>query len=151
MKILITTYGTLGDVLPYVALGKGLLHAGHQVVLGTSERFRDFVEGHGLAFGHMHHGGAGTVAAGLRSGRPSVIVPFFGDQPFWGRLVHSLGAGTKPIPRKKLTAGRLAVAISEAISNPDLQKRAEEIGKKIRQEDGVDNAVDVIEKIMKDT
>ena len=56
MKILITTYGTLGDVQPYVALGKGLLHAGHQVVLGTSERFRDFVEGHGLAFGHMDDG-----------------------------------------------------------------------------------------------
>ena len=97
----------------------------------------------------VHHGGAGTTAAGLRSGRPSVIVPFFGDQPFWGRLVHSLGAGTKSIPRKKLTAGRLAVAIREAISNPDLQKRAEDVGKKIRQEDGINNAVDVIEKIIK--
>lgn len=96
----------------------------------------------------VHHGGAGTTAAGLRSGRPSVIVPFFGDQPFWGRLVHSLGAGTKPIPRKKLTADQLAVAIREAISNPDLQKRAEDIGKKIRQEDGINNAVNVIEKII---
>lgn len=55
MKILITTYGNLGDVQPYVALGKGLLHTGHQVVLGTSERFRDFVEGQGLAFGHLDY------------------------------------------------------------------------------------------------
>ncbi len=99
----------------------------------------------------VHHGGAGTTAAGLRSGTPSVIVPFFGDQPFWGGLVHSLGVGTKPIPKKKLTAGQLATAITEAISNPDLLENAEEIGKKIRQENGVGNAVDVIEKIMRST
>lgn len=97
----------------------------------------------------VHHGGAGTTAAGLRSGKPSVIVPFFGDQPFWGGLVHSLGTGSKPLPRKKLTVDRLAAAIKEAISNPDLLKNAEEIGKKIRQEDGVGNAVVVIEKLMK--
>ncbi len=98
----------------------------------------------------VHHGGAGTTAAGLRAGRPSVIVPFFGDQPFWGRLVHLLGAGPKPIPRKKLTADQLAAAVKNAISSPDLLKKAEEIGNKIRQEDGVGNAVDVIEKIIKD-
>ena len=28
----------------------------------------------------VHHGGAGTTSAGLRVGRPTVIVPFFGDQ-----------------------------------------------------------------------
>lgn len=98
----------------------------------------------------VHHGGAGTTAAGLRSGRPSVMVPFFGDQPFWGHLVHLLGAGAKPIPRKKLTADQLAAAIKEAISDPDLLKKAEELGKKIRHEDGIGNAMVVIEKIMKD-
>lgn len=96
----------------------------------------------------VHHGGAGTTAAGLRSGRPSVIVPFFGDQPFWGRHVHLLGAGTKPIPRKKLTTDQLTVSIKEAVSNPDLLIKAEEIGKRIRQEDGIDNAITVIEEIM---
>lgn len=98
----------------------------------------------------VHHGGAGTTAAGLRAGRPTVIVPFFGDQPFWGRLVHSLGAGTKPIPRKKLSADQLAVAIKDAVSNPDIIKKAEEIGKKIQQEDGVGDAVNVILKIMQE-
>ena len=34
----------------------------------------------------VHHGGAGTVAASLRSGRPSVICPFVTDQFFWGEL-----------------------------------------------------------------
>ena len=97
----------------------------------------------------VHHGGAGTTAAVLRSGKPSVIVPFFGDQPFWGGLVHSLGAGTKPVPRKKLTAVRLTTAIKEAISNPDLLKKAEEIGKRIRQENGVGSSVNVIEKLLR--
>ena len=48
--------------------------------------------------------GAGTTAAGLRAGVPSVVIPFFGDQPFWGRRVAELGVGPAPIPRRKLTA-----------------------------------------------
>ncbi len=99
----------------------------------------------------VHHGGAGTTAAGLRAGKPSVIIPFFGDQPFWGRLVHALGAGPKPVPRKKLTAARLATAIEEAVSNKVIDNNAKSIGERIRQEDGIDNAVQVIERIMKNT
>ena len=59
----------------------------------------------------VHHGGAGTTAAGLRAGVPSIITPFFADQPYWGRRVAELGVGPQPIPRKKLTAPRLAEAI----------------------------------------
>ncbi len=55
----------------------------------------------------VHHGGAGTTAAGLRAGVPSIIIPFFADQPFWGERVAALGVGPKPIPRKKLTAEKL--------------------------------------------
>ncbi|MCA9914004.1 MAG: glycosyltransferase family 1 protein, partial [Anaerolineae bacterium] len=62
----------------------------------------------------VHHGGAGTTAAGLRAGVPSILVPFFGDQPFWGRRVAQLGVGTQPVPRKKLTAENLAQAITLA-------------------------------------
>ena len=51
---MIATYGSRGDVQPYVALGKGLQNAGHNVILGTSERFREFVEDHGLAYGYMN-------------------------------------------------------------------------------------------------
>ncbi len=46
----------------------------------------------------IHHGGAGTTSAGLRAGVPSIIVPFFGDQPFWGQRVHDLGVGPGPSP-----------------------------------------------------
>src|SRR5207248_7957003 len=56
----------------------------------------------------VHHGGAGTTASGLRAGVPAVVVPFFGDQPFWGDRVWRLGVGARPIQRKALTADRLA-------------------------------------------
>ena len=64
----------------------------------------------------VHHGGAGTTAAGLRAGKPSVIIPFFGDQPFWGKRVHELGAGPKPIPPRKLNADRLADALTASVT-----------------------------------
>jgi sterol 3beta-glucosyltransferase len=97
----------------------------------------------------VHHGGAGTTGAGLRAGKPSVVIPFFGDQPFWARTVYALGAGPKPIPKKKLTAEKLAAAISEAVTNIDIQRNAKAIGEKITQEDGVVTAVTTIERIMR--
>jgi hypothetical protein len=62
----------------------------------------------------VHHGGVGTLAAGLRAGCPTVIVPFFADQPFWARRARELGVGPDPIPRKHLSLDRLAQAISAA-------------------------------------
>jgi sterol 3beta-glucosyltransferase len=93
----------------------------------------------------VHHGGAGTTAAGLRAGVPSIIIPFMGDQPFWGKRVADLGVGPMPIPRKKLTSQRLAEAIKEAVSNHVMRERAFVLGEKIRAEDGVGNAVALIE------
>ncbi len=61
--------------------------------------------------GVVHHGGAGTTAAGLRAGRPTLIVPHMGDQPFWARRVRDLGVGVKSVPRHALTAERLAAAV----------------------------------------
>lgn len=92
----------------------------------------------------VHHGGAGTTAAGLRAGKPSVICPFLGDQPFWGSIVQQLGVGPKPIPQIRLTADRLAEAIRIAVQDVDMQNRAEELGKKIRMEYGVAQAVEII-------
>ncbi len=96
----------------------------------------------------VHHGGAGTTAAGLRAGKPSVIVPFFADQPFWGWRVHELGAGPKPIPRRKLTPERLAQAMLAAVGEGEIQARAEKLGQQIRAEDGVANAVGVINRLL---
>jgi UDP:flavonoid glycosyltransferase YjiC (YdhE family) len=95
----------------------------------------------------VHHGGAGTTAAGLRAGVPTVIVPFFGDQGFWGQRVAALGVGTEPIPRKQLTAERLAQAIQTAVSDRAMRQRAAALGAKIRAEDGIASAVAVIQEI----
>jgi sterol 3beta-glucosyltransferase len=92
----------------------------------------------------VHHGGAGTTAAGLRAGVPAVVVPMMSDQPFWGQRVHALGAGTQPIPRSKLTADKLAAAITEATTNPAMQEKSAELGAKITAEDGVSEAVRTI-------
>jgi UDP:flavonoid glycosyltransferase YjiC (YdhE family) len=103
---------------------------------------------HGWLFPRMaaavHHGGAGTTAESLRAGLPTVIVPFIVDQLFWGKRVHALGAGPAPIQAKKLTAGRLADAIRQATSDAAIRQRAAAIGRAIRAEDGLDQAVRVI-------
>ena len=95
----------------------------------------------------IHHGGASTTAAGLRAGVPSVIIPFFGDQPFWGQRVVDLGVGTKPIPRKELTAERLANAIREVVSDQDMRQRAGKLGKQIQAENGIESAVNIFNKL----
>ncbi|MGB1289009.1 MAG: glycosyltransferase, partial [Aggregatilineales bacterium] len=95
----------------------------------------------------VHHGGAGTTAAGLRAGRPTVICSFFGDQPFWGQQVHKMGVGTKHIPQKKLTTDNLAAAITESTQNQTMIASAKTLGEKIRAEDGIANAIAFIEKI----
>jgi sterol 3beta-glucosyltransferase len=97
----------------------------------------------------VHHGGAGTTAAALRAGVPSVVIPFFGDQPFWGRIVAERGLGPGPIPRKKLTAERLASAIHTAVTDKDMRQRAARIGEVIRAEDGVGGAVEIIHGLEK--
>jgi UDP:flavonoid glycosyltransferase YjiC (YdhE family) len=93
----------------------------------------------------VHHGGAGTTSAGLRAGVPSAVIPFFADQPFWGRRVAALGVGPAPIPRKQLTVERLAQAIQAACTDQPMRQRAAELGERIRKEDGVACAVALIE------
>ncbi|NJC94934.1 MAG: glycosyltransferase [Anaerolineales bacterium] len=92
----------------------------------------------------VHHGGAGTTSAGLRAGLPNVVVPFTADQPFWGRRVHALGVGPRPIPVKNLSVEMLTRAIAEAGSNV-VRERAQTLGQRIRGEDGVQCAVSMIE------
>ncbi|KAJ3497385.1 hypothetical protein NLG97_g1948 [Lecanicillium saksenae] len=83
----------------------------------------------------VHHGGAGTTAAGITAGKPTVVVPFFGDQPFWGAMVARAGAGPEPIPHMRLTAQKLAEAINFCLK-PESLARAKELASKIAQERG---------------
>lgn len=93
----------------------------------------------------IHHGGAGTTAAGLRAGIPTVVVPHLADQAFWGKRVELLGVGPGPIPREKLTAAALANAIHIAVTNERMKRNAKDLGERIRAEDGIDRAVKLIE------
>ena len=96
---------------------------------------------HNWLFKHVscvvHYGGAGTTAAGITPGRPTLFVPFFGDQPFWGAMVALAGAGPDPIPHKQLTADKLADAINFCLK-PESLERAQELASKIAAERGSD-------------
>ncbi len=98
----------------------------------------------------VHHGGCGTTAAGLLAGKPSIICPFFGDQPFWGRHVERLGVGTSPIPQKRLTVERLCHGIDTVMNDAKMRENAAILGRRLREENGVSNAAAFITRWMKD-
>jgi len=93
----------------------------------------------------IHHGGAGTTAAGLCSGIPNLVVSFAADQPFWGARVHAIGAGPQPIPVKELTTEKLVAALVEADGSA-FRNGAQAVGRKIRAENGIGDAVKIIER-----
>ena len=97
-----------------------------------------------LAAAAIHHGGAGTVHAAVRAGVPSVVVPFFGDQPFWGRQLHERGFGGQPVGRKRVTAERIGRSLDEALAQHD---RVREASVKLRSEDGTGIAAEVLERL----
>ncbi|XP_038897689.1 sterol 3-beta-glucosyltransferase UGT80A2-like isoform X9 [Benincasa hispida] len=88
----------------------------------------------------VHHGGAGTTAAGLKAACPTTVVPFFGDQPFWGERVHARGVGPPPIPVDEFSLPRLVNAINYML-DPKVKQQAVELGKALENEDGVEGAV----------
>ena len=92
-----------------------------------------------------HHGGAGTTAAGLRAGLPTVVVPFFGDQFFWGRIVADSGAGPEPIPIRRLDIEHLTAAF-DACRRPQIRERATELGALLRASDGAELAARSVER-----
>jgi sterol 3beta-glucosyltransferase len=81
---------------------------------------------------------------------PGIVIPFSKDQPFWARQVKALGVGPDPIPRNRLTAGRLAHAMRVAVTDEAMRKRAAALGETIRAEDGVGNAVRLFNRIVRD-
>lgn len=89
----------------------------------------------------VHHGGAGTTAIGIALGKPTVVVPFFGDQPFWGAMIHRAGAGPEPVPFKKMTEETLVRSITMALG-PEILPAAKKISETIQGEKpGAEEAV----------
>ena len=97
----------------------------------------------------QHHGGAGTTAAGLRAGVPTIIVAHIADQHYFGQVLEPRGVGTAPIPRGKLSVERLVNAINTVFASDAMHDKAAQLGEKIRAEDGIGNAMRVIEDAIK--
>jgi sterol 3beta-glucosyltransferase len=154
-------FGSMGDVAPtgvtqkvLAALQKagqrGVLLAGRDGIDRQENVF--FVEDvpHTWLFPQMaavvHHGGAGTTAAGLRAGVPSIVMPLAGDQHAWAGRVTALGVGLRHASLTRVTPAGLARAIETAVNDKALRARAAVLGEKIRAEDGQTRAVELIER-----
>ena len=89
----------------------------------------------------IHHGGAGTVGAGLKLALPTMCCPFFGDQFFYGHCVAASGCGPPPIPFSKLTVQSLADSFN-SILHPQYAEGAKRMSVQINAENGLENGLD---------
>ncbi|KAF2291161.1 hypothetical protein GH714_020429 [Hevea brasiliensis] len=136
-------WGPLVDVVGYCFLNLGSKYE-------PKEEFKEWIQKGTkpiyIGFGStVHHGGAGTTAAGLKLGCPTTIVPSCGDQFFWGDKVHKQGLGPSPIPIAQLSVENLSNAIRFML-RPEVKSRAMELAKLIENEDGVAAAVDAFHR-----
>lgn len=138
-------------------LGEACERAGVRAVVQLGE-LRGYVhpnvlcvgeEPHDELFRHVravvHHGGAGTTAAAVRAGVPSVVVPHFADQFYWGRRLYELDVAPRPLPRWALTGRHLARLIAAAL-DPSMGYRAARLAERVRDEDGCGRAVAQVER-----
>ena len=95
----------------------------------------------------VHHGGAGTTQSTLQAGVPSIVIPHVSDQFFWAAELRRLVVAPKPLPIKKLTAPRLAAHIQAVLSKPEMRSTAARLGQRMRNEDGVSEAVHLIGQV----
>lgn len=89
----------------------------------------------------VHHGGAGTTSVGLLAACPTLVVPFFGDQPFWGSACHRAGVGPEPLGIDHLKTKRLVQAL-KFMQDPSVIQKAKEVSERMKLEDGVKVAVE---------
>jgi sterol 3beta-glucosyltransferase len=97
--------------------------------------------------GVVHHGGIGTTAMALASGRPQVVCPFMTTQHFFGHRMHEIGVAPPPLPQSRLSVRSLSHALSEIVTNTQMTTTAKEMGHRVRAEDGVRKAIKVLESI----
>jgi UDP:flavonoid glycosyltransferase YjiC (YdhE family) len=93
----------------------------------------------------VHHGGSGTTQTSLLAGKPSVVVAHIADQYFWGSELKRLGVAGNTLWRHALTAENLAAEISFVLARPAMTAAAIAIGRSIAGENGVQNAISLIE------
>ena len=95
----------------------------------------------------VHHCGAGTTAAALRAGVPTVPVPVAGDQPFWAARQRALGVCPAALPARRLDSDHLADAIAAAVGCRRYRERAGEVAARTALEDGSGRVVAAVDAL----
>jgi UDP:flavonoid glycosyltransferase YjiC (YdhE family) len=95
----------------------------------------------------IHHGGSGTTHSAARAGKPQMVLPSFADQPYWGYRTKVLGLGPGAVNSRKTTLPKLEKFVVDLLTNPVYKKNAAELGEKIRAENSLDKAADIIERV----
>lgn len=91
----------------------------------------------------IHHGGAGTTASALHAGVPQIVVPHIGDQNFFGQEVERFGCGFRL--KKAVWPEQLHTALDRLLADPARLRRAAEVGRELRAENGPEIAVRELE------
>jgi len=95
----------------------------------------------------IHHGGSGTAHSAASAGRPSIVMPFAGDQPFWADRLYRLGVAPPALAAARLKAAALADAIA-FVERPSVIDRAAAVGRSMAGEDGLCAGVTMIERLV---
>jgi sterol 3beta-glucosyltransferase len=96
-----------------------------------------------------HHCGAGTTAAGVRAGVPTICLPGHGDGPFWARRLGERGVSAGTIPQRQLNVDRMADAMRVASDEPQLRENTRQLASRIAAEDGAAAVVSAVESLLR--
>ena len=98
----------------------------------------------------VHQGGVGTTAQCLRAGKPMLIMPYSHDQPDNARRMLRLKVA-RVIQRGNYTPVRVARKLKAMLAEPLFARRAEQVARRLEQEDGVRSACDALEELHRST
>ncbi|MHC9291624.1 glycosyltransferase [Mycobacterium sp. LTG2003] len=147
LSVLVTQAVRAAGVRGVIQAGWAGLDVSGDDVIAVGDVPHDWLFPHATAV--VHHCGAGTAAAGLRAGVPTVPVPAaYGDQPFWARRLYELGVGPAPISQRRLTVDALAAAIHEALSQSRFKDNVRRLADALDAEDGAGKVVQIVELTM---
>ena len=96
----------------------------------------------------VHYGGAGTTATSITTGRPTLVVSFSGDQPFWVPWSHELVSA----PIQSFTNSSRRKTLVDAINSclkPGSLEGAKELASRRAAERGSDNGAQSFHQYLK--
>lgn len=136
----------VADVRVIAQVGWTNLHVADDHMLTIGEAPHDWLFPRVAAV--AHHCGAGTTAAGIRAGVPTIALPAYGDGPFWARRITALGTCAATINQRTLTSERLAQAMRLAVTDSHLRDNARQLGTRISAEDGASQVVSSVSSLI---